>query len=192
MTEHEMSCCKCLDPSFSRAPLGCSSPQLSECSVRRWSDRREKKFHPCIQINACGAITHVGRVPSPPTRVLLRTTHNHIQKKHDVPSKYPQALLSHSSPSLHEQLGSESSTYIFIMLSLVSVSRCAIAATVAATYMTAVVADYDPIAGYTPVSDVVNHSLLDLDVEEMEAGADLQTTAGFTAAWTAYSEGGNR
>eukprot|EP00752_Nemacystus_decipiens_P007947 g7100.t1 len=70
-------------------------------------------------------------------------------------------------------------------------SRCAVAATVAASYLTAVVADYDPIAGYTPVSDVVPHSLLDLDVEEMEVGADLQTEAGFAAAWTAYSEGGN-
>ncbi|CAM9671455.1 unnamed protein product, partial [Hapterophycus canaliculatus] len=53
------------------------------------------------------------------------------------------------------------------------------------------VASYDPIAGYTPVSDVESHSLLDLDMEEMESNADLKTIAGFTAATSAYSEGGN-
>lgn len=77
-------------------------------------------------------------------------------------------------------------------MSPVSLSRCAIAATVATGYMTTVGASFDVIAGYEPVSDVVPHSLLDLDMEEMDAGADLKTDAGFTAAFTAYSEGGNR
>ena len=53
-------------------------------------------------------------------------------------------------------------------------------------------ADFDMIAGYTPLSDVVEHSELDLDMEDIEVGADLQTDAGFLAAWKAYSEGGNR
>lgn len=77
-------------------------------------------------------------------------------------------------------------------MSPVSLSRFAIAATVATRYITAVAADFDVIAGYTPVSDVVPHSLLDLDMEEMEEGTDLETVAGFDAAWTAYAEGGNR
>lgn len=55
-----------------------------------------------------------------------------------------------------------------------------------------VAANYDMIAGYTPVSDVVEHSEIDLDMEDLEAGADLQTDEGFQAAWKAYSEGGNR
>lgn len=54
------------------------------------------------------------------------------------------------------------------------------------------VADWDPIAGYTPVSDVIEHSELDLDMLDMEVGADNQTDAGFLATWKAYSEGGNR
>lgn len=54
------------------------------------------------------------------------------------------------------------------------------------------VADYDPIAGYTPVSDVVEHSELDLDMADVEEGADLETDPGFLAAWIAYSVGGNR
>lgn len=41
-------------------------------------------------------------------------------------------------------------------------------------------------------SDVVEHSELDLDMADIEAGADLLTAAGFTAAFTAYSEGGAR
>lgn len=44
----------------------------------------------------------------------------------------------------------------------------------------------------TLVSDVVEHSELDLDVLDMETNVDLLTTAGMTAAYTAYSEGGNR
>ncbi|CBN77422.1 conserved unknown protein [Ectocarpus siliculosus] len=50
---------------------------------------------------------------------------------------------------------------------------------------------YADIAGYTPGSDVVEHSELDLDVADMEAGTDLESEAGLTAAYTAYSEGGN-
>ena len=50
----------------------------------------------------------------------------------------------------------------------------------------------DPIAGWTPVSDVVEHSKLDLDTLEMETNADLQTDEGFVAAYEAYSVGGNR
>ncbi|CAM9887341.1 unnamed protein product [Ectocarpus sp. 8 AP-2014] len=56
---------------------------------------------------------------------------------------------------------------------------------------TSATGSYADIAGYTPVSDVVEHSELDLDVAEIEAGADLLTEAGFTTAYTAYSEGGN-
>lgn len=51
---------------------------------------------------------------------------------------------------------------------------------------------YDSIAGYTPVSDVESHSLLDLDMEDMDDGVSLETVAGFTAASEAYSVGGNR
>ena len=51
---------------------------------------------------------------------------------------------------------------------------------------------FDPIAGWTPVSDVVEHSKLDLDTLEMETNADLQTDEGFVAAYEAYSVGGNR
>eukprot|EP00752_Nemacystus_decipiens_P008971 g8009.t1 len=47
------------------------------------------------------------------------------------------------------------------------------------------------MAGYTPVSDVVEHSQLDLDMAEIEAGADALSETGFTAAYTAYSVGGN-
>lgn len=53
-------------------------------------------------------------------------------------------------------------------------------------------ADIDPIAGYTPVSDVVPHSELDLDMQELSVAADLETEEGFEAAWTAYAVGGNR
>ena len=42
------------------------------------------------------------------------------------------------------------------------------------------------------VSDVIEHSQLDLDMADIEAGADLLSEAGFTTAFTAYSEGGNR
>jgi len=65
-------------------------------------------------------------------------------------------------------------------------------ATVAARCMTAAVADYDAIAGYVPVSDVVPHSLLDLDMQEIDEGVDLFSAVGFANAYTAYSEGGNR
>ena len=44
----------------------------------------------------------------------------------------------------------------------------------------------------TSVSDVVEHSELDLDVAEMETNADLETEDGLAAAYTVYSEGGNR
>ncbi|CBN78873.1 probable high CO2 inducible periplasmic protein [Ectocarpus siliculosus] len=67
--------------------------------------------------------------------------------------------------------------------------RCALLVLAAVTR--AAVASYDDIAGYTPVSDVVEHSELDLDMQELEEGADLQTDAGFAAAYTAYSVGGN-
>ncbi|CAN0397378.1 unnamed protein product, partial [Ectocarpus fasciculatus] len=50
---------------------------------------------------------------------------------------------------------------------------------------------YADMAGYTPVSDVVEHSELDLDVADIETNADLETEDGLTAAYTAYSEGGN-
>lgn len=65
-------------------------------------------------------------------------------------------------------------------------------AAAAATATTTVFADHDLIAGYQPVSDVVSHSLLDLDMQELEAGTDLLTEPGFAAAWAAYAEGGNR
>lgn len=73
-------------------------------------------------------------------------------------------------------------------------SRHANLALAVATAATALqlAASFDNIAGYTPVSNVESHSLLDLDMSDMEDGADLQTTAGFLAAYTAYSEGGNR
>ena len=51
---------------------------------------------------------------------------------------------------------------------------------------------FDPIAGWTPVSDVVEHNKLDLDTLAMETNADLQTEEGFSAAYEAYSVGGNR
>lgn len=49
--------------------------------------------------------------------------------------------------------------------------------------------DYSPIAGYTPVSNVVPHSQLDLDTAEMEECADAFD---WTCAYVWYSEGGNR
>lgn len=42
------------------------------------------------------------------------------------------------------------------------------------------------------VSDVVEHSELDLDVADIEAGADLLNEDGFKAAYIAYAVGGNR
>lgn len=69
---------------------------------------------------------------------------------------------------------------------------CLVLAGVVALSSFAVDADYDAIAGYTPVSDVVEHSELDLDMVELEAAADLETDAGFLQAWTVYSTGGNR
>ena len=51
---------------------------------------------------------------------------------------------------------------------------------------------FDPIAGWTPVSDVVEHNKLDLDTLAMETNADLQTEEGFSAAYEAYSVGGSR
>lgn len=42
------------------------------------------------------------------------------------------------------------------------------------------------------VSDVIEHSELDLDILDMETSVDLLTTAGMAAAYTAYSVGGNR
>ena len=63
---------------------------------------------------------------------------------------------------------------------------------VVARLVSLVKADYDKIAGYSPLSDVVEHSELDLDMQEIEDNADLGTEAGFSAAWTAYSVGGNR
>ncbi|CAM9800300.1 unnamed protein product [Ectocarpus sp. 13 AM-2016] len=60
------------------------------------------------------------------------------------------------------------------------------------TSATSATGTYADIAGYTPVSDVVEHSELDLDVADIETNADLETEAGLTAAYTAYSEGGNR
>lgn len=59
-------------------------------------------------------------------------------------------------------------------------------------YFAATSNSYDPIAGWTPVSDVVEHSKLDLDTLAMETNADLQTDEGFSAAYEAYSRGGNR
>lgn len=51
---------------------------------------------------------------------------------------------------------------------------------------------FTAMAGYMPVSDVVEHSELDLDMVEMEGSADLKTDAGFLAAWNIYSVGANR
>lgn len=48
---------------------------------------------------------------------------------------------------------------------------------------------YFSIAGYTPVSDVVPHSQLDLDTAEMEECADAFE---WDCAYEWYSEGGNR
>lgn len=63
---------------------------------------------------------------------------------------------------------------------------------VAAAAQHSVSTSYDPIAGWTPVSDVVEHWKLDLDTLAMEIDADLQTDAGFLAAYEVYSDGGNR
>lgn len=71
-------------------------------------------------------------------------------------------------------------------------STVAFAALAAWRLNTLVAADHDPIAGYTPVSDVVEHSELDLDMAELEEGADSETVAGFEEAWRAYAVGGNR
>eukprot|EP00752_Nemacystus_decipiens_P007957 g7110.t1 len=76
-------------------------------------------------------------------------------------------------------------------MSTLSLPRRAFAAIVATSYVAAAAADFAPIAGYTPVSDVVAQSLLDLDMAEIEINTDLLTEAGLTAAWTAYSVGGN-
>lgn len=54
-----------------------------------------------------------------------------------------------------------------------------------------VAADNDVIAGYMPVSDVVEHSEIDLDMAEMETAADLETDAGFLDAFNVYNIGGN-
>eukprot|EP00904_Undaria_pinnatifida_P009158 jgi/Undpi1/5372/HiC_scaffold_2.g00653.m1 len=54
-----------------------------------------------------------------------------------------------------------------------------------------VLADHDVIAGYTPASDVVEHSELDLDMEEIDEQAGLETEAGFAAAYLRYDEGFN-
>ena len=51
------------------------------------------------------------------------------------------------------------------------------------------VADHDPIAGYPPASDVVPHSLLDLDMMEIDEKAG---EGNFTGAFTRYDEGLNR
>lgn len=53
------------------------------------------------------------------------------------------------------------------------------------------VADYAAIAGYIPNSDVVAHSLLDLDMKEIDEEAGKETEAGFAAAFTRYDEGLN-
>lgn len=52
-----------------------------------------------------------------------------------------------------------------------------------------VAADYDMIAGYTPNSDVEPHSLLDLDMEEIEM---LSDDFNFTEAYQLYANGKNR
>ncbi|CAM9121769.1 unnamed protein product [Scytosiphon promiscuus] len=52
-------------------------------------------------------------------------------------------------------------------------------------------ASYDAIAGYTPVSDVESHSLLDLDMQAIDDGVSLLTDAGFVSAYSAYANGGN-
>lgn len=70
--------------------------------------------------------------------------------------------------------------------------RCALLLLAVASATTVVFADFDLIAGYEPVSDVVPHSLLDLDMAEMEEGVDELSDAGFAAAYSAYSVGGNR
>lgn len=62
----------------------------------------------------------------------------------------------------------------------------------AATRCHVAFADYDPIAGYTPVSDVIEHSEIDLDMGEVESGVDELTEAGLVSAYTAYAVGGNR
>lgn len=49
-----------------------------------------------------------------------------------------------------------------------------------------------PIFSRTAVSDVSEHSELDLDVAIMETEADKQTPDGFTAAYAIYSVGENR
>lgn len=58
--------------------------------------------------------------------------------------------------------------------------------------MSGVLADHDVIAGYTPASDVVEHSELDLDMEEIDEKAGLETEAGFAAAYLRYDQGFNR
>lgn len=71
--------------------------------------------------------------------------------------------------------------------------RYALLVVAVASATTAVVlADFDLIAGYEPVSDVVPHSLLDLDMSDMEEGTDQNTEDGFAAAYSAYAVGGNR
>lgn len=77
-------------------------------------------------------------------------------------------------------------------MSLVSLSRCAIAAAAATSCMTTVLADHGLIAGYEPASDVDSQSLLDLDMVVIDAGANLQTDAGLEAAYRAYTVGGSR
>ena len=45
---------------------------------------------------------------------------------------------------------------------------------------------------YMTGSDVVEHNELDLDMQAMEEGTDALTDDGLTAAFTSYSEGGER
>ena len=71
-----------------------------------------------------------------------------------------------------------------------TVSLCLLAAT--PWLASLAVADHDLIAGYQPASDVVAHSELDLDMEEIDESAGLLTEAGFESAYDRYATGENR
>ena len=49
-----------------------------------------------------------------------------------------------------------------------------------------------PSCLHPTVSDVIEHSELDLDMADMETNVDMLDEPGMTAAFTAYSVGGNR
>ena len=55
-------------------------------------------------------------------------------------------------------------------------------------YLTSVLCDYSKMAGYSPVSNVITHSKIDLDLRDLKAQLDVYD---FSEAENVYSNGGN-